>query len=289
MAGIVHAAGELGASSLLDMDDAEVDRVFAGKVWGAWYLSEAAADMQLDFFVCTSSIAAVWGTRTQIVYSAANAFLDGLAWRLRERGVPGVSVQFGLWSAGMGDRETRERLDLLGIGTLSSTDALAGMAELVGASAPHGMLARIDWTRFVPFQQIQRKRLLLANIERELPEVTAVPSSSTATPLTDELEAAPVQQRKQLVLDYLRNAVAAVTRIDAQEIRDDAGFFDLGMDSLMAVELHAPARKGFRQTPSGNPRHGPSSSDRRGGLPRDRRPRPQRSRAGPVGPGGDVE
>ncbi len=245
LAGIVHAAGELGASSLRDMDDAEVDRVFAGKVWGAWYLSEAAADMQLDFFVCTSSIAAVWGTGTQIVYSAANAFLDGLAWRLRERGVPGVSVQFGLWSAGMGDRETRERLDLLGIGTLSSTDALAGMAELVGASAPHGMLARIDWTRFVPFQQLQRKRLLLANIERELPEVTAVPSSSTATPLTDELEAAPVQQRKQLVLDYLRNAVAAVTRIDAQEIRDDAGFFDLGMDSLMAVELHARLEKGL--------------------------------------------
>ena len=105
LVGIVHAAGELGTCSLLDMDDAEVDRVFAGKVWGAWYLSEAAASLQLDFFVCTSSIAAVWGTRTQIVYSAANAFLDGLAWRLRERGVPGVSVQFGLWSAGMGDRD----------------------------------------------------------------------------------------------------------------------------------------------------------------------------------------
>ena len=112
MAGIVHAAGALGSTSLLDMDDVEVDRVFAGKVWGAWYLSEAAASLQLDFFVCTSSIAAMWGTRTQIVYSAANAFLDGLAWRLRERGVPGVSVQFGLWSAGMGDRETREQLDV---------------------------------------------------------------------------------------------------------------------------------------------------------------------------------
>ena len=45
------------------MDDAEVDRVFAGKVWGAWYLSEAAADMQLDFFLSTSSIAAVWGSQ----------------------------------------------------------------------------------------------------------------------------------------------------------------------------------------------------------------------------------
>ena len=37
--------------------------------------------------------------------------------------------------------------------------------------------------------------------------------------------------------NYLRDAVAEVTRVDVAEIREDAGFFDLGMDSLMAVEL----------------------------------------------------
>ena len=250
LAGIVHAAGELGSSSLLTMNDAEVDRVFAGKVWGAWYLSEAAASLQLDFFVCTSSIAAVWGTRTQVLYSAANAFLDGMAWRLRERGVPGVSVQFGLWSAGMGDRDTRGQLEYIGVRPLSSVDALAGMVELITSSAPHGMVARIDWTRFVPLEQQQRKRSLLSNIARELPETVAISTSATATPLTAELEAAPVQQRRQLVLDYLRNAVADVTRIDAQDIRDDAGFFDLGMDSLMAVELYRRLERAFgRQLP----------------------------------------
>ena len=46
-----------------------------------------------------------------------------------------------------------------------------------------------------------------------------------------------MQQRRKLVLEYLRDAVAEVTRIDASEIREEAGFFDLGMDSLMAVEL----------------------------------------------------
>ena len=46
-----------------------------------------------------------------------------------------------------------------------------------------------------------------------------------------------MQQRKKLLADYLRDAVAEVTRVDAAEIREDAGFFDLGMDSLMAVEL----------------------------------------------------
>ncbi len=43
VAGIVHAAGEIGTTPLRTLDDAEVDRVFAGKVWGAWHLSEAAA------------------------------------------------------------------------------------------------------------------------------------------------------------------------------------------------------------------------------------------------------
>ena len=71
-----------------------------------------------------------------------------------------------------------KQLELLGIRTMSPADALAGMAELIAASAPHGMVARIDWPRFLPFQQLQRKRPLLAQIERELPETAAVPTSS---------------------------------------------------------------------------------------------------------------
>ena len=63
------------------------------------------------------------------------------------------------------------------------------------------------------------------------------PTPSGKTRLVEQLTHAPVQQRKKLVADYLREAVAEVTRVDAAEIREDAGFFDLGMDSLMAVEL----------------------------------------------------
>ena len=36
LAGIVHAAGELGASPLATLNDSELDRVFAGKGLGAW-------------------------------------------------------------------------------------------------------------------------------------------------------------------------------------------------------------------------------------------------------------
>ncbi|MCV6970585.1 type I polyketide synthase [Mycobacterium bohemicum] len=245
VAGIVHAAGEIGTTPLATLDDAEVDRVFAGKVWGAWHLSEAAADLQLDFFLTISSIASVWGGFGQTAYGAANAFLDGLAWRLRRQG--GISVNFGPWSAGMADEESRARLAQRGVRTLSPADALAGMADVMTASAAtgdhgpaQGVVARIDWSRFLPLYQQAGRRSLLAELEREVAASApaAGPSALAGkTRLVEQLTNAPVQQRKKLLTDHLREAVAEVTRVDAAEIREDAGFFDLGMDSLMAIEL----------------------------------------------------
>lgn len=261
LAGIVHAAGEIGTTPLSALDfeshQAEVDRVFAGKVWGAWHLSEAAlatSGLKLDFFVSTSSIASVWGGYGQTAYGAANAFLDGLAWRLRERGVSGVSVNFGPWSAGMADEESRAKLAKRGVRTLSPADALAGMADLMAASSARvpaqgpvqGIVARIDWARFLPLYQQAGRRSFLAELERELPEsASSLSGSSGKTQLVERLTHAPVQRRKKLVTDYLREVVAEVTRVDAAEIREDAGFFDLGMDSLMAIELRRRLEQGW--------------------------------------------
>ncbi|MGJ6127019.1 SDR family NAD(P)-dependent oxidoreductase [Mycolicibacterium sp. Y3] len=238
LAGIVHAAGENSTTPLSDLDSAELDRVFAGKVWGAWYLGEAAADLKLDFFLSTSSISSVWGSYGQSAYSAANAFLDGLTWHLRAQGIPGLSVNFGPWSAGMADPDARAQLERRGVRTLSPADALAGMADVIVGDTAQGIVARIDWSRFLPIYLQTGQRSLLAEVAREVPDsVAAAPGPSGTTRFVEQLTAAPVQQRKKLVLEYLRDAVAEVTQIDASEIREEGGFFDLGMDSLMAVEL----------------------------------------------------
>ncbi|MDT5278802.1 MAG: hypothetical protein QOG95_5734, partial [Mycobacterium sp.] len=254
LAGIVHAAGEIGTTPLHSLDDAEVDRVFAGKVWGAWNLSEAVADLKLDFFISTSSIASVWGGFGQTAYGAANAFLDGLSWRLREQGVPAISVNFGPWSAGMADAEARKQLEQRGIRTLSPADALAGLTDLLASSdkgAVQGVVARIDWAKFLPLYQQTGRRPLMEELAGEVPDAAPTLAPSGKTQLVEQLTNAPVQQRKKLLSNYLRDAVAEVTRVDPAEIREDAGFFDLGMDSLMAVELRRRIEQGVgKQIPA---------------------------------------
>ena len=140
---------------------------------------------------------------------------------------------------------------VLGIRTLSSADALAGMAELIAASAPHGMVARIDWTRFVPFQQLQRKRSLLAKSSVRCPRPRLNRRPSRATPLIDELEAAarPAAQATGPGIPAQRCGGGDADR-SGRRSATTTGFFDLGMDSLMAVELHRRLEKGFgRQLP----------------------------------------
>ncbi|OBK61279.1 polyketide synthase [Mycobacterium gordonae] len=245
LAGIVHAAGEFNMGPVDTLDDAMLNQVFTGKVWGSWHLSQAAVDMKLDFFLSISSISALWPSRGWIYYACANAFLDGLAWWQRQHGIPGTTVALGLWPAGMADHRTRDTWAALGVAPLNPAPTLEGMAKLIASPAPYGILAKIDWPRFLPYQLMLRKRNFHERIAPEVPTNPVGRVSVATTPLIDQLKAAPAQQRRALILGYMRDAVAEVTKIDPTQIRDDVGFFDLGIDSLMAVNLHRRFEQGL--------------------------------------------
>ena len=64
----------------------------APKVDGALNLHEALKDVPLDFFVMTSSISTVLGNPGQANYSAANSFLDALAWYRNRNGLAASAI-----------------------------------------------------------------------------------------------------------------------------------------------------------------------------------------------------
>ena len=75
---VIHAAGLLRDSLLLNSTSEKVRDVFGPKVNGAWRLHVHLSDICFSGFLCFSSEAALIGNLGQTVYSSANAYLDGL-------------------------------------------------------------------------------------------------------------------------------------------------------------------------------------------------------------------
>ena len=103
--GVFHLAGTLDDGLLVDMTEESVAKVFAPKASGALHLHRATADCALDHFVLFSSTSSVVGNPGQVNYSAANAFLDGLAAYRRRQGLPGLAYNMAaVADAGMAAR-----------------------------------------------------------------------------------------------------------------------------------------------------------------------------------------
>ena len=103
--GVFHLAGTLDDCMLADLTAESVARVFAPKAGGALNLHRATAGMALDHFVMVSSTSSTFGNPGQINYSAANAFVDGLAACRRRQGLPALSYNLAaVADAGMAAR-----------------------------------------------------------------------------------------------------------------------------------------------------------------------------------------
>src|SRR5258706_8928304 len=77
--GILHCAGMLADNFMVKKTAAEFKRVLEPKVTGTLNLDLASKDVELDFFVLFSSIAAAMGGVGQADYAAANGFMDQFA------------------------------------------------------------------------------------------------------------------------------------------------------------------------------------------------------------------
>ena len=246
LAGIVHAAGEIGTTPLSTLDDAEVDRVFAGKVWGAWHLSEAsrrpAAGLLPVHLLDRLGMGQLRSDRLRRGQRLPRraGLAAARAGRPRDqrqlRPVVGGHgrrrrLAHATGSARHPDAVARRRAGRYGrrhggrrctrTGTSSGgPDRLGPLPAALPAGRPAGIPGRAG-----------ARGARIGVGESSAGRRRAPPGWSSSSP--------PLRcsSARNSLIDYLRDTVAEVTRIDAAEIREEAGFFDLGMDSLMAVEL----------------------------------------------------
>jgi acyl transferase domain-containing protein/acyl carrier protein len=236
--GVVHAAGLLTTSTLMEMETPTLLEVLRPKVAGAWVLHELTRGLEVDFFVMFSSAAAIWGSRGFGHYAAANQFLDALAHYRRTCGLPALSLDWGWWAGGgMASAETEAFFRQVGVEELSSEQALDALGRLLVSNAVQKTVAAVDWSVFKPVYEARRSRPLLQEIEGA---GIAVPHEPTGEErdLRDRLARASPEEQEGLVSAYVAGEVARLIGLDSTEAVDPRqGFFSMGMNSLMTVQL----------------------------------------------------
>jgi hypothetical protein len=123
--GVIHAAGILDDASILRQVWGKFARVMAPKVDGAWHLHNSTMNEPLDFFILYSSTAALLGSRGQANHSAANTFMDALAHYRQNRGLPALSINWGIWAqiGSAAARKADEWTLSQGVGTINPNRA----------------------------------------------------------------------------------------------------------------------------------------------------------------------
>ncbi|WP_437947156.1 SDR family NAD(P)-dependent oxidoreductase [Sorangium sp. So ce296] len=235
LSAVFHAAGVEDHTPLAALDGARLAEVLAPKVHGTLVLDALMRDRPLTAFVCFSSIASVWGSGGQAGYAAANAFLDAWVTARRAAGAPAFAVNWGPWQGGgMMTERGLAALERRGVRALGPGVALAILGRILDADAAQVVVADVDWPRFRAVVETGGPRPLLA----EMPRAAEAASGPAEAALLDELRAAPPRERRRRMQRWLQGVVAQTLGFgDAERVDPTRGFFDLGMDSLMAVEL----------------------------------------------------
>jgi acyl transferase domain-containing protein/acyl carrier protein len=247
--GVIHAAGLLDDHLFLNLDAESFRRVLAPKVLGAWNLHVLTADLPLDFFVVFSSVASVLGSPGQGNYAAANAFLDGLAHDRRSQGLPCLAINWGPWAeVGMAARGSSSRGPASRVmHPLAPAQALAALDWLFEKSGPAQAVAMsIDWTRLARSFDGPPPALISDLIREKARPAAAKAAGESGLRLSmQELLAAPPARQHALLLAHVQKSLAQVMALDAPELDPEESMSNLGLDSLMALELQHSLEESF--------------------------------------------
>ncbi|MEM7531674.1 MAG: SDR family NAD(P)-dependent oxidoreductase [Chloroflexota bacterium] len=245
--GVIHAAGVLDDGVLMEQTAQRFAKVAAPKIQGAWYLHTHTQSCNLDFFVLFSSVTSLLGTAGQANYAAANAFLDTLAHYRRSLGQPALSINWGPWEdrdgvSGMTAKQQVQRR-VANEGWQIMTGALGWKAieRLWQQGIAQAGVLPLEWPKFMQSVPSASGLPVLA----EIASAIQTPSSTVAqTPkIAQQLQSATAELRTAYLETYLLERLAQTLRVSVERLDAQQSLQQLGMDSLLAVELRSWIRQ----------------------------------------------
>lgn len=237
--GVIHSAGISSYVPLETLNWSQFESVLRPKIIGTWILHQLTEKINLDFFVNFSSIASIWGSKGQGHYAAANYFLDVFAYYRQNLRLPALTINWGPWaSGGMVPSEYQSWLSKMGVEPLSTENNIYALEYLMQTDSVQKTVAEVDWQKFKPFYEIKAKAQFLEQVGKKQSKETSSIASTATEAILDNLINLPPESRPAFLVNYLQKEIGKIMGFKSSQLPDPiASLFDLGMDSLMAVEV----------------------------------------------------
>jgi acyl carrier protein len=236
--GVVHAAAVFRDGLVRGLERAQIRDVLAPKVLAARLLDELTRADPLEFFVLYSSATTFFGSPGQASYVAANLYLERLAQARRARGLPALAVCWGpIADAGYLARNAKARAGIqarLGSAALPAELALDALEQLLAGNATGlgvvdlagGGLPRLLGAARSP--RFERLRALVGE---------AASAASGAEEVRRWLAELDEAQLTTLFTELVKKEIGEILRMPPERVDAQRALQDLGLDSLMGVEL----------------------------------------------------
>ena len=243
--GVIHAAG-LGGGGIIQLKTrAMAAEVLRPKVHGTLVLDALLRDAGLDFMIYFSSLNAIAGKFGHVDYAAANAFLDAFAqYSANGRSIPTVSINWDLWDRiGMAERIKlpsmlegwREEQFRLGITPDEGVEVFRRILAL--EDVPQILVSTADFAAVQAQAQAYTQSVILNALDRLQSSSGKRPRPALATAYL-----APRDEVEQAIAEIWQN------QLGYQPIGVDDNFFDLGGDSLLAIQMSPQVSKALNVT-----------------------------------------
>nr|WP_079092871.1 phthiocerol type I polyketide synthase PpsB [Mycobacterium tuberculosis] len=232
----IYLAAFAGRPALLsEMTDDDVTTMFRPKLDALALLHRRSLKSPVRHFVLFSSVSGLLGSRWLAHYTATSAFLDSFAGARRTMGLPATVVDWGLWKSLADVQKDATQI--------SAESGLQPMADEVAIGAlplvmnPDAAVATVvvaaDWPLLAA---AYRTRGALRIVDDLLPAPEDVGKGESE--FRTSLRSCPAEKRRDMLFDHVGAWPATVMGMPPTEPLDpSAGFFQLGMDSLMSVTL----------------------------------------------------
>ncbi|CLM24806.1 phenolpthiocerol synthesis type-I polyketide synthase PPSB [Mycobacterium tuberculosis] len=232
----IYLAAFAGRPALLsEMTDDDVTTMFRPKLDALALLHRRSLKSPVRHFVLFSSVSGLLGSRWLAHYTATSAFLDSFAGARRTMGLPATVVDWGLWKSLADVQKDATQI--------SAESGLQPMADEVAIGAlplvmnPDAAVATVvvaaDWPLLAA---AYRTRGALRIVDDLLPAPEDVGKGESE--FRTSLRSCPAEKRRDMLFDHVGALAATVMGMPPTEPLDpSAGFFQLGMDSLMSVTL----------------------------------------------------